>query len=231
MFRVGRIKPAQARSIIVKHHYSKAWPTGNFLSFGVFFNREIMGVVTYGHPANNQNWKSIPGLKKSRDMCELTRLWVADRAPDYLESRSIAATLRVLRQKSKFKCVISYSDPNQGHIGTVYQASNWIFLGKQSESTQLEFLSGRRLHKRAAFDKFGTDNAERLKSRFPGIRNIKVEGKLKYAYPLDRKLRKQIQHLSKPYPKRQPEKRGSGDHPGIGGAEPTLALQSTGGQP
>ncbi len=228
-FRVAVVPPAIARGIIVKHHYSRAWPTGNFISFGAFIGGKLCGVVTFGHPANMQNWRSVKSLKGPRDMAELTRLWIADWAPPFVESRAIAACLRILRRDKVCKVALSYADPSQGHIGTVYQASNWIFVGQSSPSQQLRFSDGMLMHKRAAFDRYGTDRADRLKKVDPGVRSVNVPGKYKYLYAIDRDLLTELQGMAKPYPKHPscagPE-RAPGDHPGEGGADPTPALHS-----
>lgn len=224
-FRVAVIPPATARQIVCQFHYSKAWPTGNFISLGAFIDRKICGVVTFGHPANMNNWKNTPGCDKPRDMAELTRLWIADWAPRFVESRTIAAGLRILRRDRICRVAMSYADPLHGHYGTVYQASNWIFVGQSAPSSQLRFSDGSLMHKRAAFDRYGTDNAARLHAVDPGIKSVQVPGKYKYLYPVDKLLTDALQALGKPYPLRASPERGPGVHPGTGGVDPTLALQ------
>jgi hypothetical protein len=227
-FRVAVITPAVARDIITKHHYSRAWPNGNFVSFGAFIDKKLVGVATFGHPANLNNWKSFALCERPRDMCELTRLWIADWAPPFVESRTIAACLRILRRDKVCKVVISYADPLQGHYGTVYQASNWTFIGQMVPSQQLRFSDGTLMHKRAAFDRFGSDNPAKLKSVDPNVRNETVPGKFKYLYAIDQEVLPALKKLAKPYPKKPCAglQRATGDHPEEGGADPTPALHS-----
>lgn len=225
-FRVAVITPATARDIIVKHHYSHGWPTGNFVSFGAFIDKKMVGVATFGHPASKDNWKTLPACERPRDMCELTRLWIADWAPPFVESRTIAACLRILRRDKVCKVVISYADPLQGHYGTVYQASNWTFVGQMAPSQQLRFSDGTLMHQRAAFDRFGADSPSKLKPVDPGVKLEKVPGKFKYMYAIDTAVLPDLKKLAKPYPKKPcaGQQRATGDHPEEGGADPTSAL-------
>ena len=224
MFRLLTIPATVARGVIVKHHYSHAWPTGNFLSMGVFLDSTLIGVVTFGHPANKNNAASV-GLK-GRELAELTRLWIADHAPKFVESRAIATCLRILRRDSICRAVISYADPMHGHVGTVYQASNWLYLGQMQSSSMLKFSSGL-MHKRAAFDRFGTDRPSRLRTVDPLVCYVEVPGKHKYIYAVDPQLLPALRQLAKPYPKK-PSCAGpqgaTGDQPAEGGAGPTPAL-------
>lgn len=220
-----RVIPAKAaRQVITAYHYSRAWPTGNFVSFGVFVEGDLLGVCTFGHPANNRNWKSIPGCEKNRDLSELTRLWIADRAPKMLESQTIATCLRILRREQTCKVVVSYADPMQGHTGTVYQASNWVFVGQMKPCDKLMWSDGSLMHKRAAFDRYGTNQLAKLRHIDPNVKSIRVPGKYKYLYPIDKRLLPTLRRLAKPYPCASPSERGLGDQPRKGGADPTLAL-------
>lgn len=227
-FRVAVVMPAIARSIIVKHHYSHGWPTGNFLSFGAFIDKQLVGVATFGHPASKDNWKSFKSCKRPRDMCELTRLWIADWAPPFVESRTIAVCLRILRRDKVCKIAMSYADPAQGHYGTVYQASNWTFVGQSPKSLQLRFSDGSLMHKRAAFDRYGANHPSKLNAVDPGVQIVHVPGKYKYLYAVDPDVLPELRKMAKPYPKKPCAglQKATGDHPEEGGADPTPALHS-----
>lgn len=225
-FAVAVLDAKVARQVIVKYHYSHAWPVSNFANFGAFVGKRLVGVVTYGYGANPNTWKSVPGCEKSRHLVELTRLWIADSAPPFVESRTIAASIRQLRKSSTdCRVLVSYADPAAGHVGVVYQAMNWVYVGQMAESEKLLMADGTMLHKRGAFDRFGTDDAKRLQSVSPGIQPVVVPGKHKYLYALDRSLSGKIKMLAKPYPRAVPE-RGAADQAATGGADPTTALHN-----
>src|SRR5947207_16000227 len=45
-------------------------------------------------------------------------------------SRIISIAVKMLkREMPGIRLLVSYADPNQGHEGKIYQASNWLFVG------------------------------------------------------------------------------------------------------
>ena len=61
----------------------------------------------------------------------------------------------------------------------------------------------------------------------PKAENFYTLGKHCYIMPLDKQIRKNVEHLSRPYPKRTKEQ-ALGDQPSLGGATPTCTLQPNG---
>jgi hypothetical protein len=101
--------------------------------------------------------------------------------------------IRFLKAQSPgLRLVISYADPQQGHHGGIYQAGNWVYVGT-SIPQQHVIVNGKAMHKRSAAAKFGT---------IKGLLKSEVQWKHKYLMPLDSAMRKQIESLSRPYPKR-----------------------------
>jgi len=92
---------------------------------------------------------------------------------------------------------VSYADPEQGHIGGIYQAMNWVYVGKTQGGTAQIAINGHRIHKRTAFDRYGSASA-----LINGGTWVQPEEKHKYLYPLDKVMKAQIAPLAKPYPKR-----------------------------
>ena len=56
---------------------------------------------------------------------ELNRLWVNDDVPKNGESFLIGNTLKKLDKE----IIVSFADSSQGHIGYVYQSTNWLYCG------------------------------------------------------------------------------------------------------
>jgi hypothetical protein len=94
--------------------------------------------------------------------------------------------------------IVSFADPEQGHSGGIYQAGNWVYAGKSSSGFEW-VLNGKRLNKRAyTGHNFGNAKLEVPK----GAIKRKICGKHRYLMPLDNAMRKQVQSLARPYPKR-----------------------------
>jgi len=118
-------------------------------------------------------------------------------------------------------CVVQYHKNNNklyyydiqeyysaSHVGYIYQATNWIYIGIGSNERKI-FIDGIRQHRRNLFDVYGTSSLKKLKELL-GYRftysNEKF-GKHKYVYVLgkSKKDKKRIMNslivTSLPYPK------------------------------
>lgn len=206
-------------------HYSKVLPAGKIVKVGVWEDGAFIGVVLFSRGAT-PNIGNPYNLQQT-EVCELTRIALNSHKTPV--SRIMMIALKFLKQKSSsLRLVVSYADPDQGHHGGVYQATNWIYSGRSKAQCEL-IINGKAVHKRSAFSKYGTSSPKMIMKKA----NVSAQyGSLKwkhtYLMPLDEAMRAQILPLSKPYPKRAGSivVNASGVHPEEGGAEPTPALHS-----
>lgn len=100
--------------------------------FGLFNNNTMIGAMIYGKMAMANQWKkySVNNNSNQSTIIELRRLVLIDDTAKNSESFFIAKTLKWLKNNTNIEIVVSYADPNYGHVGTVYKASNFVFLGK-----------------------------------------------------------------------------------------------------
>ena len=105
------------------------------------------------------------------------------------------------------KMVVSFADMDQGHDGIIYQATNWIYLGKTTVNQKRYFLiNGEVKHNKTIYDKL---TARGINPTFENIHkyidknaeHIRTKGKHKYVFFFDKKLRKRWIKEAKPYPK------------------------------
>lgn len=215
-----------ARPVIEKNHYSHVW-TPSFRCFGIyddsykansFFDaNELMGVIVYGHPVGRQVVRGMSPLLTdgNKEVWELKRLWVDDRLGKNTESKVIALSIDYIRKHHpEVKCLVSYSDPAQGHNGTIYQATNWLYqkLFDDIEDENNDFYSFdkvRWFHPKSIGMKYGTLKKEELEKILP--RPFWTKACLKkhrYIYPLGNKIFrknfiKSLNHPIAPYPTRE----------------------------
>lgn len=198
------------------YHYAKlVAPRCYDLAFSIFNNNnEWCGVICYGKGGTPTIAKPY-GMKQGQ-VIELIR--VALNGKQEQTSKAVALTLKMLPKYAPMaRLVISYADKGQDHIGTIYQASNWIYTGGSKSSGQEYYVNGKRTHP-SSIKYMNIDRANLPKRA--------MSGKHKYIYPLDKSLVEYCQQLSKPYPKKAAaEETESGDQPGTGGLSPTLPLQ------
>lgn len=202
-------------------HYSKCLPSTMQKRFavGAWEDGKFIGVIVFWHGANPSIGKPY-GLTIYQ-CCELTRVALG---PHKIEvSRIISIAIKFLRQQCPgIKLIVSYADTGQGHHGGIYQATNWIYVGLTKGVPRL-FFNGKQWHAKALRTSFPG-----LKHSDPRVKKMAATDKHKYLMPLDDQIRKQVQLLSKPYPKRAVSKDNVAPefHSGEGGVNPTTALQS-----
>lgn len=214
----------EAAKYAVEHwHYSKRMPAGKLVKIGVWENDKFIGCIIYSMGANK--YIGNPYGLRQQEVCELTRVALSrHKTPT---SKIVVFSLKMLKKQSPgIKLVVSYADANQGHYGGIYQASNWLYCG-ETESDGGQRINGKIIHRRTVFSRYGRQDIEWLKQNVdPNSHYIKALPKHKYLMPLDKEMRKQIEPLRKPYPKRG---RGEIDYASqsneeIGGASPTRPL-------
>ena len=95
---------------------------------------------------------------------ELKRLWISDGFGTNIESYSIGQTFKILRNYG-IDILISYSDPNQKHLGKVYQATNWYYQGQLDGKICRDgfMVNGEKYHRKTILEKYGTKKEDYLK--------------------------------------------------------------------
>lgn len=216
----------EAAKYAVEHwHYSKSMPTPPVVKIGVWENGQFIGCVLFSRGANNNLGKPY-GLTNT-EVCELTRI-ALDRHRSAV-SRIVAIAIKILRRKEiGLRLIVSYADPNQKHIGSIYQAGGWVFVGQTPDNYKYKDGAGHIWHQRQV-SKTG------IKPQYGEMRKVaKIDectklpqlGKYRYLHPLDDEMRKRIELLRKPYPKRASAETETGatSSSDTGGANPTDAL-------
>jgi len=129
-YEIRRIDYQTAMQVVVENHYlHRRCPCTN--AFGLFLGDELKGVVVYGTPASSPLRTGIAGAENANNVAELTRLWVCDSVPRNGESFLIGRTVALAGKE----IVVSYAEIQQGHVGIVYQATNWLYTGLSAKRT------------------------------------------------------------------------------------------------
>ena len=130
-------------------------------------------------------------------------------------SRIVAMTFPRLREQSPgLRLVVSYADPERGHHGGIYQAMNWLYLGRTTAADEYMVL-GRRMHGRALRSTRSTHPLGHLAATNildwtrqvldPNAKPVKGSSKHRYVMPLDRAIRRRLLPFALPFPKHADE--------------------------
>jgi hypothetical protein len=154
-----------------------------------------VGAIIYGRGATPH--LGAPYGCSSLQVCELVRVALAP-GRVHPTSRALSVSLRLLaRTNPGLRLVVSFADISQGHVGTLYQATNWVYSGTTAAANEYYFR-GRWCHQREITSgAFGKGGAIRDYSNLP---KRPAAQKHRYLYPLAPELRASLP--SRPYPKR-----------------------------
>lgn len=219
----------EAAKYAVEHwHYSHCMPKSKLAKIGAWEDEKFIGAVIFGVGATADLVKMY-GLESIQG-CELVRVALTKHKTPV--SKIVAIALKMLkREMPGLKLVVSFADPEHGHNGAIYQAMNWIYAGNSLASDEY-IINGKHWHGRALRHEkpahLTTKEACALID--PNFQIVKGSSKYRYLMPLDDAMRKQIEPLRKPYPKR-----GTGEtenaaqsNAQTGGASPTVPLSLQG---
>lgn len=150
LYYIKAISYKEAMDIVVENHYLHRKAPCSF-AFGLFdkLTDEIVGVVVYGTPSSAPLRGGICGKEESLNVIELTRLWIDDNTPKNVESYLIGNTLKLVDKE----IIVSYAEIQQGHLGIVYQATNWIYTGLSAKRTNWT-IEGNDKHCQTIADKY-----------------------------------------------------------------------------
>lgn len=181
------------------YHYSKCNPLRS-IGYNVYNGKDDWcGVILYGLGANVQIANPY-GLSQGQ-VLELTR--VALNGKQECTSQAVAMSLKELKKDYPLvRLVVSYADVDQHHLGTIYQATNWIYEGQKGAEIYY-IVNGVKTHRRTFANVYGSSSIDIVREKYPDAEKFVSQGKRKYLMPMDKKMRKQILPLSKPYPKNE----------------------------
>jgi hypothetical protein len=207
-----------AKDIIEKYHYSHILgPCSHTL--GIFYKNDsefftdsskLIGCIAYGLPIARLAVKSISSVLNPEQTLELTRLFIHDGYEKNIESYSIGQSFSWIKKNlPEVEILLSYSDPEQGHRGIIYQATNWLYQGTGFGLVDKYKMSLTKdpyewIHHRTIYDTYGTVSLKEIKSIVNQKFWIKVESKKhRYIYILKNKeyWMKNLKYPILPYPK------------------------------
>jgi hypothetical protein len=137
---VREITFAEARNLILTNEWLGNMGTTEF-SFGLYFGEHLAGVACFGRTAGTQVATSICGSEHAQRVATLCRGACVHWAHPHSASFLINAACREMTKKG-YNIFVAYSDPEAGEIGTVYQASNWLYCGTTNPTEKFRTPSG-----------------------------------------------------------------------------------------
>jgi hypothetical protein len=202
------IKNEETYPWLLEKHYAKRIPQIMF-AFGLYEEDKLMGVVTYGIPASPSLCMGICGKDYSDKVLELNRVCLQNNDKNQA-SFLVSNSIKLLPKPS---IVVSYADTGQGHVGYVYQATNFIYTGLSANRVDWTVKGLEHKHSKTLSDGM---TLESIKEKY-GDDFYYTERSRKHRYIYfhgDKRQKKLMNQLLKyktePYPKGDSKKYDSG---------------------
>lgn len=142
-----RAQPSETRELkdwIATHHYLQSCPPGFVQLYEFTEGRELIGGMLLGRPSAKQY--------NPDKILQLHRMFFIDETERFVESQGLAIMRKHVRTWIPgIRGLLSYSDPTEGHEGTVYEADMWCPLGMTDEAwgAGWESRDGRKAEKKS----------------------------------------------------------------------------------
>jgi len=193
---IEKIPNSFTKEWVINKHYAKRKCSISY-AFGLFKNNIMVGVCTFGYPPNYNFNEGKCVFNNYRVLTlELNRLITEDNLEKNVLSYFVSQSLKKLPKPS---CIVSYADPNAGHYGYIYQATNWVYTGNSTPKFRYHFED------KSVFDiRRGIDN--KIKEHGQIVRKEKLLPTQRYVYfngskKEKREMKKDLKMKILPYPK------------------------------
>ena len=193
-----------AANMVSEFHYAHRVPSISY-AIGLYVDDILAGCITYGMPASSKTRRAICGEKYKDLVFELNRLYCHNWVGRNSESWLIGQSFKLL---PKPLILVSMADTGQNHIGYIYQATNWIYVGLSDSSgcfSKIE-INGKERTSKSFYDELGTQSKDVILKRYPNAIFHPYTRKHRYVYFLGSKgkrkeLRENLRWETSDYPK------------------------------
>jgi len=192
MYYIKPMDRCDIKDFIEKYHYSKNINgVKSDYCFGMFEKEtnNMVGAMIYGGMAMANQYKKYG--EKQEDVTELRRLVLIDDTPKNSESFFIGYSIKWLKKNTNIKVIVSYADPNYGHVGTIYKATNFKHVGMTSKGRVI-IWDNKKYHDKTIRTKYKGELKPFAKKVKDALENgeayyKKQDGKHIYVYNIDKR--------------------------------------------
>lgn len=181
--------------------------------WGAFRSSQLMSAISFGSPcfSIHENIYAKLSKKYGLNVYQLTRGASVPDAPCNTASWTISRGLTCLKRLRGASLVVAYSDPKYNEIGTIYQASNFIYIGKTDPKGQSNYvIDGEWMSGWKVRSEYGTRDMDRLREMGLDVERFPLRPKYRYVYPAaptstKKSVMSELDKISSSYPKREEE--------------------------
>lgn len=139
-YTVKTVPLATCQELVAKHHYARTGSNTATFRHGLFLKSDpdkCLGIAWWIPPTKSAALANYP--KNWMAVLVLSRLVVCPEVPQNGASFLIMQSVKLIREDSRWKCLLTYADKWQKHSGAIYKATNWNQCGETApEATWLD---------------------------------------------------------------------------------------------
>jgi len=216
---ISQIDRATAKSIIERYEYLQCMPAISLFHFGITFKTsagpKLGGVLVYSYDyaKNLGHWDKYGYTDNMLLLARGVCIWWT---PKNTASFFISRVNKWIQKNTEYRVVTATVDTMAGEIGTIYQSLNWDYIGsmrranpnvKNGKKRFAVLIDGKLYGSRSIRAIVGNQRKDDILAKFPTAQFVGQTEKERYFTFLGKKierknLRKSIEHLIIPYPKR-----------------------------
>ena len=178
--------------------------------YGMFNEGQLMSVVSFGSTSFNPQRSSIAMIasKYKVKIIQLTRGGTRFDAPKNTASKAVSLAIKEIKKRFGNTIIVAYSDTRWNEIGTIYQATNFLYMGQTVPKGQANYvINGHKMSGWTVRKKYHTRSMEELKKIDEHVQRILLTPKHMYLYintskHIKQKIFSELQTLTMTYPKR-----------------------------
>ena len=136
-----------ARTLVESHHYARGASNTAVAIHGLFpaGSFEPLGVCWWLPPTKSAALATYP--ESWRAVLALSRLVVVPGVPKNAASFLLSRSMKMI-DRHTWPCLVTYADEWQGHVGTIYRATNWTYVG-MTKPQPTYVMDGRMISRKA----------------------------------------------------------------------------------
>ena len=134
-------KETELFNSMIQKHYLRNINKSVSIRLGIFTDGNMVGIAAYGPPTYAMIAKQFN--LNSNEVYELRRFYTEENDIHNLESQAIVLANDELKKlKPMVKVIVTYADSKQGHVGTLYQATNAKYMGESGGKYKYIYIIG-----------------------------------------------------------------------------------------
>ncbi len=141
-----------ALKLVLKHHYMRGASNTATCLHGLFprkqgglFDSVCFGVAWWIPPTKSAALATFP--ENWQGVLSLSRFVLIPGLPTNTASYLLGRSMRLI-DRERWPCLVTYADDAEGHVGTIYRATNWTYIGDTKPEPSYK-LNGRMVARKA----------------------------------------------------------------------------------